>query len=250
MTTTKLKIIACTAMLLDHLGVYFNFIILHVIGRIAFPIFAYLIVEGFFHTKNIKKYLIRLFAFAIISQIPYVLYFNGPFFDLEPANYSNPILYLQTLNIFFTLFFGLLAIYVFDKNKKMGIVVLVILCIIAQFTNADYGIYGILTIFLFYLFRGHFWKQTISYSTLTILILAKRLIKFALRNYSVFVRCFGIALIAQIFSILALVFIYFYNGKKGKNIKYIFYVFYPGHLLVLWFLRDVLSNINTFLFVG
>ena len=104
MTSFALKIIACITMFIDHLGYaifhkmsYFNYI-----GRLAFPIFAYQIGEGYVHTKNIKLYFFRLGLFAIVSQIPYML-----FHSIISANFS--------LNIFFTLFLGLLCIYIYEK---------------------------------------------------------------------------------------------------------------------------------------
>ncbi|MFR5765728.1 MAG: TraX family protein [Clostridia bacterium] len=105
MTSFVLKIIALITMFIDHLGyaIYGKFSYLNYIGRIAFPIFAFQISEGFVHTKNIKKYFIRLLVFAIISQLPFMLFLS---------TFSKNI---YELNIFFTLSFGLLAIFIFDK---------------------------------------------------------------------------------------------------------------------------------------
>ena len=106
MTSFVLKIIALITMFIDHLGyaIYGRFSYLNYIGRIAFPIFAFQISEGFVHTKNIKKYFIRLLVFAIISQFPFMLFLS---------TFSKNI---YELNIFFTLSFGLLAIFIFDKS--------------------------------------------------------------------------------------------------------------------------------------
>ena len=91
--------------------------IFNIIGRIAFPIFAFSLNEGYFHTSNLKKYLIRLFTFAVIIQIPAILF---------KLNYP--------VNIFFTLFFGLLAIYILNlKNKKMPLYIFVFLKIFLIF---------------------------------------------------------------------------------------------------------------------
>ena len=107
MTSFVLKIIALITMFIDHLGyaIYGKFSYLNYIGRIAFPIFAFQISEGFVHTKNIKKYFIRLLVFAIISQLPFMLFLS---------TFSKNI---YELNIFFTLSFGLLAIFIFDKIR-------------------------------------------------------------------------------------------------------------------------------------
>ena len=122
MNSFILKIIACITMFIDHVGYaifngpsWFNYI-----GRIAFPIFAFQISEGYAHTRNIKKYLVRLLIFALVSQIPFML-----FVSLVNDDFS--------LNVIFTLLFGLVSIVIYDKyNKFFGIVVAIVLGIIAQ----------------------------------------------------------------------------------------------------------------------
>ena len=110
MTSFALKIIALISMFCDHFGDAFvkHFSFLNLIGRIAFPIFAFQISEGFLHTKNIRKYFLRLGIFALISQIPFSL-FSTKFLNSSPFS----------LNVFFTLFIGLLGIYLFDYINKM-----------------------------------------------------------------------------------------------------------------------------------
>ena len=106
MSAFVLKIIACITMFIDHLGYavfhgeasWFNYI-----GRLAFPIFAFQISEGFHYTKNVKKYFARLLLFAIFSQIPFML-----FLSIFSTN-------IYKLNVFFTLFLGLFSIYIYDK---------------------------------------------------------------------------------------------------------------------------------------
>ena len=107
MTSFVLKIIAMITMFCDHLGdaIYRSISPFNYIGRIAFPIFAFQISEGFLHTKNLKRYFIRLMAFALISQIPYILFISL---------FSNEI----KLNIFFTLTLGLIAIWLYDYVHK------------------------------------------------------------------------------------------------------------------------------------
>ena len=115
MTAFHLKIIALTTMLIDHLGAvfpgYFGFEF-RVIGRVAFPIYVYLVAEGFRHTKSPVKFLARLGAFAIISE---------PFFDMAIRGAELPwgVDFLNNTNIFYTLFFGGAAIYAFEivRNK-------------------------------------------------------------------------------------------------------------------------------------
>lgn len=185
--------------------------IFNIIGRIAFPIFAFSLNEGYFHTSNLKKYLIRLFTFAVIIQIPAILF---------KLNYP--------VNIFFTLFFGLLAIYILNlKNKKMPLYIFVFLKIFLIFLifyiskkfKFDYGIYGILLIIIFNIFRN---KKIFLFLAFFLLNLA----------VVVFPNIFGLFKI-QFFSMFSLVFIFSYNVKKGKSLKYFFYLFYPIHFLIL-----------------
>ena len=185
--------------------------IFNIIGRIAFPIFAFSLNEGYFHTSNLKKYLIRLFTFAVIIQIPAILF---------KLNYP--------VNIFFTLFFGLLAIYILNlKNKKMPLYIFVFFKIFLIFLifyiskkfKFDYEIYGILLIIIFNIFRN---KKIFLFLAFFLLNLA----------VVVFPNIFGLFKI-QFFSMFSLVFIFSYNGKKGKSLKYFFYLFYPIHFLIL-----------------
>lgn len=217
MSTFALKLIAITSMLIDHVaGVFipansWPYLICRLIGRLAFPIYAFLIVEGFYHTRNIKKYLLRLGIFALISEVPFDLAFYNKWF------------YGKHQNIFFTLFLGLLTIYLINmaENKykeKMLVVNLVntaitlASCFLAVLLKTDYKFTGILLIVAFYLFRGN--KLM---STITMVILSGNII--------------------QAFSALSIIPISFYNGKKGRNIKYLFYVFYPAHLIILYLIH-------------
>lgn len=139
-----LKIIAIIFMLCDHFGdaILKPFSFFNVLGRIAFPIFAFQLTEGYIHTKNLKKYFKRLIIFAIISQIPFMLF-------------SSTFTSRFSLNIFFTLFIGLFAIYIYDKshNKFLGILVTIFLCALAQLIKTDYGAWGVCIIMIFYIFK-------------------------------------------------------------------------------------------------
>lgn len=220
MSTFALKLIAIISMLIDHVTVVFItgnlwlYSIGRIIGRLAFPIFVFLIVEGFFHTRNIKKYLTRLGIFAIISEIP---------FDLA---FYNSYMHKGHQNIFFTLFLGLLAIYLINtvENKYKSKMLFVNLAnagitmafsLAAALLKTDYGFMGILLIVAFYLFRGS--KPLLIFS---MLILSGDLI--------------------QACSVLSIIPIAFYNGQKGRNIKYFFYVFYPAHLLILYLINLII----------
>lgn len=204
MNSFKLKVLACILMFIDHLGaiIFINNDYLRIIGRLSFPIFAFMIVEGYFHSKDIKKYFIRLGLFAIIPQIPYTIAF-GP----------------GTLNIFFTLFIGLLAIFLEEKiaNRFLKYLAVILLVIFAQVIEVDYGFYGVLLIYIFKIFRNNF--KALFFS-------------FLILNLSVF-NLYSF----QYYSIFSLIFIRLYNGQLGLRnlwVKYGFYLFYPLHILAIY----------------
>jgi hypothetical protein len=216
MNSFRLKWIAIITMLIDHVAAVLlpqsspAWMVMRIIGRLAFPIFVFLLVEGFHHTKDVNKYLIRLGIFALLSEVPFDLAFYGTVIEFTHQN------------IFFTLFLGLACIYlmslvekrygknVFMTNVLNGVITL-IFCVIAFFLRTDYSYAGILLIAAFYLFRGNKILQTFTLF---------------------FVSAFIIGYI-NVFATLAIIPIGFYNGEKGKSMKYFFYIFYPAHLLIL-----------------
>lgn len=189
--------------------------ILNVIGRIAFPIFAFTLNEGYVHTRSLKKYLLRLFIFAVSIQMPSILF-----------GYDYP------MNIFFTLFLGLLSIYIFNL-KKMNVILKIILIgfilFFSQKFKLDYGIYGILVIINFNIFRNNKFKILMNFLVLNI--------------YNViFPKVFDLP-DTQLFSLISLVFIFMYNGEKGRSMKYFFYLFYPIHFFILEVIKFILEKI-------
>ncbi|MDF1617808.1 TraX family protein [Petrocella sp. FN5] len=211
MSNTNLKIIACITMLIDHIGaiLYPDVSLLRMIGRLSFPIFTFLIVEGFHHTKNIKKYGIRLGIFALISEIPYDLAFRGNFIDF----------YKQ--NIFFTLFLGLVCLWLYHRYKAhqpmLAMMAVLLIGALSVILRTDYTIYGISMIFLFDFFRD---KRIIACG-------AVGAINFMMGS------------MVQGLAIFALPLILAYNGKKGIHLKFLFYGFYPVHLMVLYLIKIV-----------
>ncbi|WP_060917407.1 TraX family protein [Leptotrichia wadei] len=210
-----LKIIGIVTMFLDH----YHYIvggseILNVIGRIAFPIFAFTLNEGYVHTRSLKKYLLRLFIFAVSIQMPSILF-----------GYDYP------MNIFFTLFLGLLSICIFNL-KKMNVILKIILIgfilFFSQKFKLDYGIYGILVIINFNIFRNNKFKILMNFLVLNI--------------YNViFPKVFDLP-DTQLFSLISLVFIFMYNGEKGRSMKYFFYLFYPIHFFILEVIKFILEK--------
>lgn len=210
-----LKIIGIVTMFSDH----YHYIvggseILNVIGRIAFPIFAFTLNEGYVHTRSLKKYLLRLFIFAVSIQMPSILF-----------GYDYP------MNIFFTLFLGLLSICIFNL-KKMNVILKIILIgfilFFSQKFKLDYGIYGILVIINFNIFRNNKFKILMNFLVLNI--------------YNViFPKVFDLP-DTQLFSLISLVFIFMYNGEKGRSMKYFFYLFYPIHFFILEVIKFILEK--------
>lgn len=233
MSSFVIKLIAIITMLCDHSGdaIIGHFSILNIIGRIAFPLFCFQIVIGYKHTKNVKKYLLRLFIFGFISQIPFGLFTYSYLgrFDL--------------LNVYFTLALGLLAIYIFDtfskKYKPIAIVLDIFLMVIAELAQTDYGWFGvclIICIYLFYNDKKYIQKSenSVTYFNnnilFTIVFFALVLIKFS--NYFS-VGSYYLGIVQIIGTFFPIVFMLLYNGKKGSSMKYVFYAFYPVHLLIL-----------------
>ncbi len=184
-------------------------LVLRLIGRVAFPVFAFLLVEGFLHTRNVKKYGIRLLLFGVLSEIPFDLsIFHTPF-------------YWGYQNIFFTLFFALLALaavrkYENDKTLWKAIAAAALCCGCAAMLHSDYGAFGVAFVVLLYMTR----RNPVMQTTVGILATAWELTAF-----------------------LAFIPIRRYNGTKGKaNLKYWFYVFYPLHLLALYGVWSILYS--------
>lgn len=221
MSTFILKIIAIVTMFFDHLGyiVFNQFSFMNYIGRLAFPVFAFLITEGYSHTSNLKKYFCRLFILAILSQIPYMLFVS---------TFSNNF----GLNILFTLILGLASITVYEKanNKVLGFMFVILSAISAQLLHFDYGWFGIVIMFIFHIFKK---KKVLLNISFIISAFINYFYKFI---FSLDTRYLFIIL----FACLALIPINLYNEKKGKNIKYFFYIFYPLHLILLYLLNFII----------
>lgn len=238
MTAYILRLIAIVTMVIDHSGyiIYHgNISWMNYIGRIAFPIFAFQISEGYSHTHNVKKYFMRLITFALISQIPY-------------AWFQYCIFSKISFNIIFTLILGLLAIKIYDflynkgkeistnnsqtfSYKLLGFVVAIGLAILGELLKFDYGFYGVFIIFLFYLCRNNKLLMNIAVTIITFIYYTPY---FLITNFSF--KYIGLFTC----SLLPLIFINLYNGKKGKNQRMIFYIFYPVHLLILCLIYQII----------
>lgn len=228
MNSFVLKLIACITMFIDHIGYvvfngessFFNYI-----GRLSFPIFAFQISEGYLHTRNIKKYIIRLLTFAVISQIPFML-----FHSILSDEFA--------INVIFTLLFGLLSIIVYDKcHKLLGILAVIVLGIIAQYAKFDYGFYGVFITFLFYVFSKNKLLLAAGFIISTIINYSYKIFQYNKFGIEVVKMAFSYYLPFLICTLFSIILILIYNKKKGPNTKYLLYLFYPLHLLLIYVLN-------------
>lgn len=227
MTGFQIKIIATITMVIDHIGLFFfpQYEILRIIGRLAFPLFAWLIANGAYHTHNIKKYLLRLFFLAVISQIP---------FTLTNQKIGSPLFYL---NVVFTLFFGLLAIHLINKtrNKFLWIIVTLSCAGIADIIHSDYGAAGVFSIIAFYIF---FNNKIYTFISQTIILFIIPLIIFFCEEYSR--ASYSLLYLdskIEAYGLISLIFIILYKNKKETKANYLFYIFYPLQYMIIFLLK-------------
>ena len=241
-TGSTLKLIALAAMLIDHIGAvilepvifegtmtggglinisglyYIDLVMRLIIGRIAFPIYCFLLVEGFQKTSNKYRYAGRLLLFALASEIPFDLAIADTWLS---TNYQN---------VFFTLFLGFAVMIGVEKVRSLNlnrwitgvaaIVILIVGMLAADFLCTDYGGYGVLCIAVLYFFRGNRKMQILAGS-----------VTFIGGDFLFH------GSLSELLAPLGFIPVAFYNGERGLKLKYIFYLFYPLHLLVLYGIR-------------
>ena len=209
-----LKLIACVTMLIDHIGaVLVPYTELRIIGRLAFPIYCFLLAEGIAHTRNPKKYALRLGIGALLAEVPFDLLFFG---ELTFAHQS----------VMITLLLGfLMAMW---ARKTGNILLPFAVCFFgAELLGTDYGGYGVALIALFLVSADKPHKQLIQTLGMAVLMLLMG---------SMPVAVIGIRVPIQLFAVLAMVPICYYSGKKATSsvwVQRVFYLFYPVHLAVL-----------------
>ena len=225
-----LKVLAMAFMLLDHLWATLipGSLWMNNVGRLAFPIFAFQIVEGYFHTRDFKQYASRLLIFALISELPFNLMMSGT--PIDPFEQ----------NVMFTLLEGLVLMKLLDRcraKRKTLLIGMIPVILIAGYmlgfiTMVDYYGFGVITVLLFYLSRHRKFGWLIQLTGLyliNVILMGGMEFPVNLFGYEFFVSQQGLA-------ILSLIPIWLYNGKQGphnKAIQYACYAFYPGHILIL-----------------
>ena len=227
LTNNQLKIIAMLCMIVDHIGVAFfpNVQILRIIGRISFPIFAYMIAEGCHYTKNRKKYLGIILSMAIAFQVFYYVFMQDLYqcifvtfslsiatiFTIDSFIKSNNIInrILMLLSLALIVFVGIICPIIF---KDYGFYI-------------DYGVYGIALPILIYFVP----KKWIKLLVTAILFIFQAIFSSSL----------------QWWALLSIPFLALYNGERGKlKMKYFFYIFYPLHLVIIYAIMFILQYIN------
>ena len=223
---TTLKIIAMVSRVFDHVGDMFfpDLLWPRRIGRLAMPIFSFCIAEGYIHTRDKNRYLLRMGIFALVSEIPFDLAFEGK-------------INLTHQNIMLTFFLAILALKLFDlirgERKEdtgkysiartfLGIAAVLAMAAIALLVKADYTIFAVIAVFLFYVLKDtkHFVRAGVG---VAFLALTRTVGYYCTTGFSIFP-------------------LLLYNGKKGKGLKWLFYAFYPGHLFLLYVLKRMLAG--------
>ena len=219
-----LKLIAIVSMLIDHVnkaliypyltanqgGLTLVSNLFDIIGRIAFPLFCFFVVEGYFKTRNRKKYLLNLLIFGVISEVPFDMFTTASFFNM---NWNN---------VMFTLALVLITIWIIDVLKEkmqhlpkalwfiVSWLIVLIMCAVAMGLALDYEHHAILIGYFFYLFH----------------------------DVPLLSVPFGYAsMYTQPWALLGFGLTLTYNGERGKQYKMLNYLFYPAHLLILGILR-------------
>ena len=218
-----LKVIACLTMLLDHIGATMvPGYTLRIIGRIAFPIFCFLMAEGAYYTKNPRKYCVRLIIGMLLSEIPFDLAFRRK-------------LTWEYQSVMVTLLVGFLVVEMI-QNSKSDILKLLAVCggfAFAEWAKTDYGGFGVLLVVLFSQTRGQLWLQTLMVAM------------FSWMLNSLKIPVFGMMIPIEMFALFAMLPIALYSGNKvtaNKALQWGFYLFYPVHLTALVFIRMLLNH--------
>ena len=245
-----LKLIACLSMLIDHIGyeiiypvysgmsivsatdlpqvrmVYRLYLLCRCIGRIAFPIFAFLLVEGFHHTRSRKKYALRLVLGVLLAEIPYDLMVSGQVF-------------WQQQSVMVTLLLGFCAVTVMEKCHSLAWkpVAAIPFALAAKLLMTDYGWVGVVLIALFELSRQMYSPNLVRTGGMIVL--------FHYMSSHVF-QIGGITFPMQVLGVLSMLFIMNYDGQKrtyNPIVQWAYYLFYPVHMLALWAIGTMIPQI-------
>ena len=237
LNSNQIKIIAIIAMTIDHIT-WLLFpgcqkiwwvMLLHAIGRLTAPIMWFFIAEGFHYTKNVKKYILRLFIFAIISHFAYNFAGGIPFIPNGVFNMTSVMWSLAWAVV-------LMVIFTTEKLPQWAKIVLIILICFITFP-ADWSTIAAMCPVYLYLNRNDFRKQSIA---MLIWVSVYSIVYFVFMD-----KLYGIL---QMCTLLSLPILKQYNGERGqwKGMKWFFYFYYPAHLFLIGFIRIVIGNVSIF----
>ena len=225
----SLKIIAIIAMTFNHIAHAFIDVLpvyllapLYVAGGLTFPIMAYLMIEGYHKTSNLKKYMLRLLIFALIAVFPFFLVFK-----------------VSVLNVLFTFLLGLICLYLHDRMKNRALFWLFFVVIVAVTLFCDWPLLGVPMILMFGLIKKPGLKIVLTTVIVSLMMIALVVLMSGDQNSHIWLDIgFNIVILATIPLLFA------YNGKRGyspRTLRYLFYIYYPAHLFVIggiaWLLR-------------
>ena len=231
---TGLIIIASVSMTIDHIGVIFfpGMLWLRLIGRIAFPIYAFLIAQGYRHTSNKSKYALRLLLLALVSEIPFDYTFGGG------LSFSHQ-------NVFFTLLLGLLVIWAFEKWEKtlwvLPVIFLWAVYYMADSIRCDYSGWGVLLIWLLWKFGDNAKGAAVVIFAMSLVYVLPDVLRISGRDASWLMWAYNTI---QFGGVMAIAPIWFYNNKRGASgwppalRRWFFYLYYPLHLAVLFVVKN------------
>lgn len=233
----QLQLIAVIAMVMDHTALFLlphmkPYYVFHLFGRMTIVIMSYFVAEGYYKTHNLNKYIIRMGIFAAAAQLPFYLY--------ENTEHFNGILHFivdnfYSINVIFTLFIGLCLLAVIKSEQSWIFKLLAAFAAWAVTRHSDWGVYCLLWIIVFGLFRR---QRVLAMCLAAAVVLLKVFVQIkpivtilaaggVVTNHSI------IMAFVQLGGLFALIPLMLYNGEKGDAPRYGFYIFYPAHLLVL-----------------
>ena len=240
LNANQLKIIAIIAMLIDHVALSFLpsktvlYQIMRAIGKITMPIMCYFIAEGYYKTSNIKKYLLRLILFSLLSHYPFIFYLLS-LYSISFNEFLNAQVVFPT-SVIFTLLLGLISLIVYDNknmDKFLKSIIILSLCVIAQI--ADWGYIGVLWILIFGVNYRNSNNQFLYFNIVSVFFILTTILKSFIFTNSCLSEVYYFGILAAV-PLLAQ-----YNGTLGDGrYKWIFYVFYPLHLLILALIRCII----------
>ena len=236
-----LKWFALITMFIDHIGagiiekcflarpgMYLLDKVIRAIGRPSFPIYCFLLIEGYKYTRSRYKYSLNLLIFALISEIPFDHLFN------------DSILEFTYQNVFFTLLFGFISVWTIDtfketKYKYLGIIVSIAMIYVAYLIHSDYSGAGVVLIIAMYTFYPNKDLLSTAVPVIFYIVYFLSLLFYHKRPFDSAVRI----LETEMYSLIGFILIYFDNGKRLKNgfIKWLGYLYYPLHLILIYLVR-------------